>query len=299
MEIAHELLQEQLPHGNAMFPLMIHEFETDCRCEERVNCHWHDEIEILTVTEGEAQIHIDGRSYFVKQGDMVFIRSNHLHSVTGKQGVRFAFFAVVFSQAFLNSYVNDIIQQQYIDRVKDEKTVFPEIITQQEEWGREIFGQLSAIREAFGRKKAGYELLIRARLYDIWYFLINHAEAPESEQKGRPDYQAALIRSVLAYIREHYEERITLSELSGAFHISEGHLCRVFRSITRMSVIEYINYYRVGVSAGLLADREREIGEIAGMAGFSNISYFNKLFRKYMHMTPSEFRRSMGERDSS
>ena len=42
--------------------------------------------------------------------------------------------------------------------------------------------------------------------------------------------------------------------------------------------------------AALLAETEHDIGEIAGMVGFNNISYYNKMFRKYMHMTPKEYR---------
>ena len=85
-------------------------------------------------------------------------------------------------------------------------------------------------------------------------------------------------------------------ELSGAFHVSEGHLCRLFKTVTKMSVIEYINFYRISISAKLLGETRREIGEVAGLVGFNNISYFNKVFRKYMQITPSEFRHNADSR---
>ena len=58
-----------------------------------------------------------------------------------------------------------------------------------------------------------------------------------------------------------------------------------------MTIVEYLNYYRISMSISWLRDTDREIGEIAGLTGFCNISYFNRVFRSYMHMTPTEYRR--------
>ena len=74
--------------------------------------------------------------------------------------------------------------------------------------------------------------------------------------------------------------------------MSEGHLCRLFRSVTGMTLTDYLNLYRISVSADLLIQNRYSIIEVAGMTGFNNISYFNKIFRRYMHMTPTQFRRS-------
>lgn len=290
MNEKYDLLREQISHGNAMFPLMVHEIETDCSFKERVNCHWHDEIEILAVIKGEADIHIDNRSYPAKRGSIVFIPSNRLHSVTGKVGMPFDFFAIVFDQALLNSFVNDVIQQQYIDSVKRNETVFPEFIFPEQEWEREVYGLLLEIQEAFEKKETAFELIIKAKLYVIWYLLYVHAGKKGIEPPKSADYRITVTKSIIEYIKEHYESHISLAELSKKFNISEGHLCRFFKSMTKMSVTEYINYYRISISAELLRETDRDIGEIAGMTGFNNISYYNKLFRKYMHMTPSKFR---------
>jgi len=290
MNEKYKLLREQLPHGNALFPLMVHEIETDCSFKERVSCHWHDEIEILVVTKGQGEIHIDNRSYFLKKDTIVFISSNHLHSMTGETGVPFDFFAVVFDQAFLNSFVNDVIQQQYFNSVKRKETMFPEFILPELEWEQNILCLLLEIRETFEKKETAYELSIKAKLYVIWYLLYIHSRKSRITPPKYADYQIEVTKSIIEYIKEHYESRISLTELSKKFNISEGHLCRFFKSMTKMSVVEYINYYRISISAELLKDTGRDVGEIAGMTGFNNISYYNKIFRKYMHMTPTQFR---------
>ena len=139
-------------------------------------------------------------------------------------------------------------------------------------------------------------MLLKAKLYEIWYLYYAHAEQENREAVEHSYDKVAVAKAVIAYIQEHYNSSISLVELSGAFHVSEGHLCRLFKTVTKMSVIEYINFYRISISAKLLGETRREIGEVAGMVGFNNISYFNKVFRKYMQITPSEFRHNADSR---
>lgn len=289
----YELLRERVSHGNASFPLMIYEIETDLSFRERVSCHWHEEIEIMVVTKGQAQIHINNRNYSVKEGSIIFIASNHLHSVTGIEKTPFHFFAVVFNQTFLNSFVNDSVQLKYIDRIKNSETFFPEFIFPTLDWEKEIHHLLQDIRQIFAKKEAAFELLIKIKLYTILYLLYVHFDRELSAVPKHADYRITLTKSVIEYIKENCEDRISLPELSAKFGLSEGHLCRFFKSMTKMSIVEYINYYRISKSLILLKETEKDVGEIAGMTGFNNISYFNKIFKKYMHMTPSQYRQTL------
>lgn len=294
----YELLRERVSHGNASFPLMIYEIETDLSFNERVGCHWHDEIEIMVVTKGQAQVHINNRNYSVKEGSIIFISSNHLHSITGTGNLPFDFFAVVFNQTFLNSFVNDAVQLKYIDCLKNSEAVFPEIIFPRQDWEMEIYHLLLDIREIFGKKETAFELLIKIKLYTILYLLYAHSDKEIFARHKHADYRITLTKAVIEYIKENYEDRISLPELSAKFSLSEGHLSRFFKSMTKMSIVEYINYYRISKSLMLLKETEKDIGEIAGMTGFNNISYYNKIFKKYMHMTPSQFRQTLQENET-
>ena len=287
----YDLLKELIPHGNMMFPLTVHEVDTDHRFCERVGCHWHDEFEILAVTAGMAQIHIDDRSYDIKTGDIACIPSDHLHIITGRIDTPFSFLAVVFHPSFLSSYSNDNIQQQYLDTVSAGKTLFPDLLPADTDTAKRVFELLTEISRAFFSRSTAFELLIKARLFEIWYLLFTHAQKREDRTAKSDDYRTILTKSIIEYIKNHYETGISLPELSEKFNISEGHLCRFFKSMTRMSILEYTNAYRVSVSASLLRESSLDIGTVACMTGFNNISYFNKIFRRFMQMTPSEYRR--------
>ena len=51
--------KETQPHGDELFPLSIHVFETDLQSTVRVYCHWHEEVELFYAVKGEAVFHMD------------------------------------------------------------------------------------------------------------------------------------------------------------------------------------------------------------------------------------------------
>jgi AraC-like DNA-binding protein len=288
-----ELLKEKIPHGNAMFPLEVHMFDTDVRLDERINCHWHEELEFLVITKGTADFHINERSYRISEGEVLFVNSNLLHSATSVQNMPFNFFAVVFSPALLGGYSNDIIQQKYIAPVLNSKISFPAHIKPVNGYGEQILALLYEIKNLYFEKRNAYELLIKTKLYEIWNLLLSVSESTNIIEVKNNNYRILRIKSVLEYIGQKYSQKITLPELSSAFNMSEGQFCRFFKSMVRHSVVDYINSYRINESAALLQKTDMDIGEISCMVGFNNISYFNKIFRRYMHCSPSEFRNAL------
>lgn len=290
MNEEYYLLRERRVHGNAMFPFMLYEIETDRGAYERVSCHWHKEMELFAITDGMAEVNIDGRSYRGREGMIFVIPPDCLHSAIGEPGVPFAFFAVDFTPAFLSSSTDDCIQQNYMDSVANGSVVFPTCLVPETEWECEAARVLERIRQIFARRDPGCELLIKSGLYELWYLLFTHARTAEQETASA-DGRIGITRAVIEYIKKNYTGTISLEQLSREFGVSRGYLCRLFKDITKMTIVEYMNYYRISMSAFYLRETDRGISEIAGMSGFGNISYFNRVFRSYMHMTPGEFRK--------
>lgn len=291
----NELLKEKIPHGDAMFPLEVHVFDTDVRLNERINCHWHDELELLVVTDGGANFHINERSYRILEGEILFVNSNLLHSATSIHNTPCSFFAVVFSPALLGGYSNDMIWQKYITPVLKAEISFPECIKPTEKYGQQILTLLYEIKNLYFEKRNAYELLIKTKLYEIWHILLSNSEYTNRVKIEDNNCRIIRIKSILEYICTRYNQKITLSELSSTFNMSEGQFCRFFKSMVKHSVVDFINAYRINESVVLLQNTNKDIGEIACTVGFNNISYFNKIFRRYMHCSPSELRNSIVE----
>ncbi len=295
MEQQFLMLKEQTAHGNMLFPLTIYDVVSNADRSERIHCHWHEEMEILVVTAGAASLRLNGEYTRISQGNVIFIPSNQLHLVTCEIGKPFSFFALVFHPYLLSGPVSDAIRQQYIDPVLNRDMVFPILTATDNGWQARAYGLLCEIRKLFLHEDFGYELLIKARLLELWHLCYSHAPKMEKSVKDSSDYRVSLVKDMIEYIRINYDRPISLDDLSAEFHISQGHLCRFFKSMTRMSPVEYINFYRIGMSMELLRETDLEISHIAMRTGFNNISYYNRTFRRYMHMTPSQYRKNGAE----
>ncbi|MCH3971636.1 MAG: AraC family transcriptional regulator [Oscillospiraceae bacterium] len=285
----NDLMRESIPHGDALFPMSLHEIATDCKHTERLECHWHKEIEILVATAGQAVFRIDTESFPLSAGEAVFVNGNRLHSARAAEMEPFEYFAVVFDLSLLSGEVNDRISQRYIAPVVNGSIAFSEKITR-EEYGGEVFGLLFAIREAYRKKELLYEMNIKIKLMEIWTILYRHAEKAQGPAPKAENYKIESIKRIMRYIQEHYREDITVSGMAERCGMSESQFCRFFRSMAQSSAVHYIQTCRVTESCRLLRTTDLPVSAVALQVGFENISYFNRVFLRFMHRSPSAFR---------
>ena len=114
----------------------------------------------------------------------------------------------------------------------------------------------------------------------------------DSMQPVQPGLAGAQeVSKVLNYIHSHINERIQLAQLAQLVNFNETYLCTVFRAHTGTSIINYINQTKIEHAAAELRSTKRQIKEIASDLGFSDQFYFNKMFRKYYDISPSQYRK--------
>jgi AraC-like DNA-binding protein len=104
------------------------------------------------------------------------------------------------------------------------------------------------------------------------------------------DNASKLVKQAMQYIDAHYRESIGLSEVSKELYVSASYLSRAFKNSYGIGFIEYINNKRVFEAKNLLVSTNMKISEIALNVGFSNIPYFNAIFKKLVKCGPREFR---------
>ena len=99
------------------------------------------------------------------------------------------------------------------------------------------------------------------------------------------------VTAMLDYIDEHIAEKLTLEMVASASGLSVTHASRLFKSEVGHSVIEYVNERKMAKAEELMHDRTRKIKDVAAMVGISDQLYFNKVFKKYYHLSPREYRK--------
>lgn len=106
------------------------------------------------------------------------------------------------------------------------------------------------------------------------------------------DYIA--LAGVVEYIHRHSESTIRLSEVAARARMSVPTFCRFFRRAAGTSFIEYLNDWRISRACALLAGTTHSILEVSELAGFNNLSHFNRQFLRRRMTTPGEFRSRAG-----
>lgn len=284
------LIHEPTPHGDIRFHFMIHEFNTDETWSERISSHWHEEYELLVITEGYGSAHINNHRFKINTGDILFMSSGDVHSLSADPGIPLVFYAIDFGRELISSYGNDDIQQKYIHSQVSGEVLFRDHFRSDDPAWEKLFPVLEDIRSLYTQHSDGFELLIKSDLLKVWYLLYQNPATAVLPSHRSNDTRILLTKEILGFIRENYSENLTLSELAGRFHMSEGQFCRFFKSQVNMTAIEYLNYYRIGIACDMLKDDSASVSTIAIGCGYNNISYFNRTFRRYMHCTPKEYR---------
>ena len=98
---------------------------------------------------------------------------------------------------------------------------------------------------------------------------------------------------MLDYIDQHIDEKISLDRVVAAVNLSTTHASRMFKADVGQSIIEYINQRKMKYAKELMHDESKKIKDIAIAVGIKDQLYFNKVFKKYYHMSPREYRKKL------
>ena len=94
------------------------------------------------------------------------------------------------------------------------------------------------------------------------------------------------IKHIMTYVRMNYMKKISLNDISDHMNLSVSYLSRIFKEEVGQSLSEYINNIRIKNAKLFLQDESVPLSEVAYLSGFEDQSYFSKVFKKFVHITP-------------
>ncbi|SFD07007.1 AraC family transcriptional regulator [Clostridium uliginosum] len=285
-------LKEKTVHGNAMFPLKIYSI-IDSESTYSLSYHWHDEVEIIYVEEGEIIFNIDMKPIKVNANECLFINSHKLHSAYAINSIESIHHAIVFDMNILSSSIYDYCQSKYIDPLLNSTLSFPMLIDKTCLCGNNILTEIRGLIDIYYGKHQGWELSVKASLLKIISFIADQDKFIKNTSINLTsnDYKVERIKIILDYIYKNYKNKIYIDELAKEANMNSQYFCRFFKSLTGKSPISYINHYRIEKAAKLLQTQNYKVMEICFIVGFDNFSYFIKKFKEYKNCTPSEYKK--------
>lgn len=268
------------------------------RCTEEVcrHEHAHDFIEIAYVFAGKGLHLIGGKVYEVAKGDLFVINRDEPHEFRSVPKL---------SESGLQVY-NCIFRPQFLDSSLVRSRCFSDLShiflfgsLAEEGADRDIhllgrdnpeIGELyEKMYREYAMKCYGYVDMLRAQIVQLIVLIFRaYRTGGEADFKAR---EKRYFDDVIRFMKEHYSEEIKLEELAAMSFLSRSYFCASFKKCTGMTVLEYIQSLRIGEACAMLRDSDRKVVDIAQQVGYSDLKFFNRLFKANTGKTPSEYRR--------
>ena len=95
----------------------------------------------------------------------------------------------------------------------------------------------------------------------------------------------------MEYIRNHFQEDLTVAKLARYVGLNRSYLTTVFQSVLQMSPQQFLMRFRMTRAAQLLRENNLSVGEVARSCGYPDPLTFSKAFKRTLGVTPSRYRR--------
>ncbi len=261
---------ETLPHADPSFPIIFH-LDQLTRLGGGVAAHWHESIELLYCISGTARITADMETQSMCAGEISVINSGTLHYITIEPGCDCQYYCLIVDRSLLSEVPleNRVFQKQISD---------PAVQT----YYRQIIEEMEKKSPCYKEAVKNWTQLLFIEMYRR-YSSQNHLESST--------HQPEMVKKAILYLRENFRDSVTIDEVCSHAGFSKYYFCRVFKKVTGRSVMEYVNYLRCAHARRLLESGGCNISECAFQSGFSDISYFTKVFKKQTGFLPSQIKK--------
>lgn len=259
--------------------------------------HWHEELEFIKVEEGDEDVLTNNGVYLVRAGEGYFVNTNVMTMKRKSEGSETTYeIGHVFHPVLLYGHYGSLIEQKYMRPVLQDPTLEVVIMRKDTEPGQQFIralDRLTNLQDESGPEDAGRVFLTRNLLSEGWLALLREIRTnPDAHRRGSAQ-GTDRIRQMMQFINNHYARKITLQEIADSAFSSKRECIRTFHRNLSKTPVEYLTQVRLENARAFLARPEKSITQIAEECGFSDSSYFTKIFRENYHMTPKEYRRQL------
>lgn len=272
-------LDNPFNYSNISSSLDISEIYTKFYQEKGTNYNFsgekHSYWELTYVDKGELLTTIDGVSYHLKQGDLIFYAPMQFHTQSTFEKISSSYLTINFKMNFNHA---DLLCNKIFSLKRDSYFIVTRLIE-----------ELSNDNLYSNDLSLCYlkQLIIQMLRLDNSHF---HSKPTTHMQQT---YENELLNDILLYIDDNIYEKISVSTLCDHFCISTSMLHSLFRKNMNNTAKNYINELKLSKSKELIRNSTHTLSEISEMLGFSSIHYFSKKFKSYFNISPTEYSKSI------
>lgn len=277
---------EKVPYENPLLSIRI--FQTLRENTDYINWHYHKQLELLLVLDGELEVNLEDNSHFLFPGDVMIIGEYELHRDRCGKGLNYIVLQFDLDHFFDHGSI------PYMRHFSETHTPLSQanyIFQENPGVKAEVGACIQKILKEKSDKETGYELAISILIKQILLLLLR-SDTRQTLSQG-DSFDKLRLKPVLDYVEAHLNDRIQVEEVCRIANMSYYYFVKFFKKSIGMSFTEYVNYRKVKWAERILLTKDLSISEVGERIGMPNMAHFYKMFKKYNDCSPKQFQRKM------
>lgn len=237
--------------------------------------HRHDDcLELLYIMQGDGQYIVSGKTYLVQPGNLIICNAGIMHGEAPYLKHCSQSYCLVLQDLSLPG-----LPPNTLSKTSDPPVYY---FTEDRFTIEHIIFALMNAPESNGI----IDLLSNAMLNLVYAKILSRQKTSILAQNNNEEF----IQNMVQFLDEHYQESLSLQELGKEFHISPSYLSHIFKTEIGLPPMKYLMNRKIGESQNLLMNTNLPISDISDSLGFHDSGHFSRTFKKYIGITPSEYR---------
>lgn len=244
---------------------------------------------MIYVYRGSIKVSTSGNNIDLMKGNMILINA-HSRTIINEREKGSIVFAYYFKKSFFNVEFMDKLSEystfyNFINYCKMDKNSFHAHLVYECD-NYVVRQKLFILMKLISQKEFQF---IKSSLLEVFDYLQN-SQCNKLIPELSTNVSSSNFYEILKYIYTNYED-INLDSLSAKFNYHRNYLSSMIKKETGMTLSEHIQSVRLERAKNLLCDTNVTVFDIASKIGYTDVSYFNRIFKKMYNVTPKEYRR--------
>lgn len=243
--------------------------------ENGIKPHSHPFCHMLYATKGDVSFTCDGKEFQLKEGQIILVPRDIRHAYRNDADTIFEYLEIKF--------VPDHALEELLN-----KTGY---LMGEQQVGQQLFAKIVSEYDDNGSASDEVTVTYLAALLNVMTEEVRKSRPRDSRYIDTSSY-SALSRRIEGFLEEHLAENFSLDELSENLDYNKTYLCKAFKDDTGKTITDILNEIRIRRAAELITYSDLSLSQVAASCGFVSDSHFNRVFTKYVGITPGQCRRA-------
>ena len=262
--------------------------------------HAHDFIEIFYVASGKGFHVIGGERVNIEKSDLFIMNTYVPHEYGAKKGTPLTAYNCLFKQGCIDSSFENTsgfvdVAYHYLFHSFFTDSDPKEYIKLKGVNSKRIGRILSDMYYECKEKQDGYRQVLKSDLIKLLIFIFRLYRQDTTQKQNAPVYKKLVVDNALSYFNENFGTAISLSAIAQRSYLSVSYFNKIFKDSVGQSPLQKLQEIRMENACRMLRDTKLPITEVGAAVGCADSKHFYRLFRKYMSMTPNEYRNEQND----